>query len=508
MRWDQAKLYLAFTLLFDFNSPAWGSVFFLVRGSPTSSGTRLLINKLVSTGNALLTFPGRTVKRFPVQVTAAIAAMVLGTGGAAFAVAALGPDASELPVHQVLESVPTLPLNAATDLNIQSFDLFRSDVTRSSDTADSLLGRLGVDDPAAAAFIRSNALARQALLGRSGRNVTAETGDNNSLVKLSARWSPEDNGNFNRLVIEKTAAGFQSRIEVAALSASTRLASGTIQNSLFGATDEARIPDSVATQLSEIFSGDIDFHRALRRGDRFSIVYETLEGDGEPLRAGRILSAEFVNNGKTFQAMWFQDPAAGTGGAPVSTGSRAADGRSKGGYYTLDGQSLRRAFLASPMEFSRITSGFGMRFHPILQTARAHQGVDYGAPIGTPVRSVGDGVVDFAGVQNGYGNIIILKHRNNYKTVYAHLSRINVRKGANVSQGQVIGAVGATGWATGPHLHFEYRINGIYRDPATVSRQAESVPVAASSRSAFARLAAENRIALAAAASLQQSGAD
>jgi murein DD-endopeptidase MepM/ murein hydrolase activator NlpD len=148
-----------------------------------------------------------------------------------------------------------------------------------------------------------------------------------------------------------------------------------------------------------------------------------------------------------------------------------------------------------------------MRFHPILQTRRAHQGVDYGAPSGTAVRSVGDGTVDFAGVQNGYGNMVILKHRNQHSTVYAHLSRINVRRGATVSQGQTIGAVGATGWATGPHLHFEFRVNGVHRDPLTIARQSESVPVAASAKTAFARLAAENRIALAAAAVVQQGSA-
>jgi murein DD-endopeptidase MepM/ murein hydrolase activator NlpD len=415
---------------------------------------------------------------------------MVGAGGA-FAVASLAPDASELPVHQVLESVNTLALNVPADLELQTFKLFRSEISRSSDTTDTLLIRLGVDDTLAASFLRSDASARQALLGRSGRSVTVETSENSQLLKLVARWSPEDNGNFNRLVVERTANGFQSRIEVAALTASTRLASGTIQSSLFAATDEAKIPDSIATQLAEIFAGDIDFHRALRKGDRFSVVYETLEGDAEPLRPGRVLSAEFVNNNKTFQAMWFQDPAS----------------RSKGGYYTLDGQSLRRAYLASPMEFSRITSGFKMRFHPILQTMRAHQGVDYGAPTGTPVRSVGDGVVAFAGVQNGYGNMVILKHRNQDSTVYAHLSRINVRKGANVSQGQTIGAVGSTGWATGPHLHFEFRVNGVFRDPLTIARQSESVPVAASAKAVFARMAMGNRIALSAAGVLQQGSA-
>jgi len=179
--------------------------------------------------------------------------------------------------------------------------------------------------------------------------------------------------------------------------------------------------------------------------------------------------------------MWFQEPG------------------QKGGYYTLDGQSLRKAYLASPMAFSRISSGFKMRFHPILQTWRAHLGVDYAAPTGTPVRTVGNGVVDFAGVQNGFGKVVMVKHRNNHTTVYAHLSQISVRKGQSVDQGQTIGAVGSTGWATGPHLHFEFRVNGAHQDPLTLARQAEATPVSAAARPLFDRAAAFVRPQLAAA---------
>ena len=450
-----------------------------------------MTNRLIAAGTDLLAFSSSALKQHPKRITTIIAALLLGGGGGALAVASFAPDASDLPVREVLESVQTLPLPAPSDLDSQSFKLFRSEVTRSSDTVDTLLKRLGIDDAAAAAFLRSDATVVQALLGRSGRNVTSEASESNGLLKLSARWSSDTDGTFKRLVVQKVPQGFQSRIETAPLSASARLASGTIETSLFAATDDAKIPDAVATQLAEIFSGNIDFHRSLRKGDRFSVVYETLEGDGEPLRAGRVLSAEFVNGGKSFQAMWFQDPAAS----------------SKGGYYTLDGQSLHRAFLASPMAFSRITSGFKMRFHPLLHVWKAHQGVDYAAPKGTPVRSVGDGVVEFAGVQNGYGNMVILKHRNNYSTVYAHLSRISVRKGEIINQSQTIGTVGNSGWATGPHLHFEYRINGVYRDPLTVARGNETIPLSASAKPLFTRLAAENQVALSAAATVQQSSA-
>ena len=433
------------------------------------------------------------IQLYPKQITAAIAALLVGGTGATFAVANLAPDASDLPVRTVVETVQSDLLAARSDeVATQAMRLYRSDATRSSDTADTLLKRLGVIDPQAAAFLRADNAVQTALLGRAGRNVTAEVNERQGLDKLVARWSPNDDGTFKRLTVEKTANGFRSTVETLPLVANTRLAGGVINSSLFAATDDAHLPDSIATQVAEIFSGDIDFHRALRKGDRFSVVYETLEGDGEPLRAGRVLSAEFVNAGKPFQAMWFKDP--------VAAG--------KGGYYTLAGESLRRAFLASPLEFSRVTSGFKMRFHPILQTWKAHLGVDYAATTGTPVRSVGDGTVDFAGVQNGFGNVVMVKHRNNQTTVYAHLSRINVKKGQSVSQGQNIGAVGATGWATGPHLHFEFRVNGVHHDPATIARQSEAVPVSVAAKPAFDKAAQAMRAQLATAAQLTPGSAE
>ncbi len=453
-------------------------------------------HRLIQAAEDTLAFATGLVQHHPKQLTIALTALLLGGAGATFAVASLAPDASDLPTRTVVENVTPLPVLEQTQgLQAQALRLYRSDITRSADTPESLLKRLGIYDPQAAAFFRADSTVQQTIIGRTGRNITVEASAGNTLLKLSARWSPEDDGMFKRLTIEKTATGFQSRLETLPMTASSRLASGVIRSSLFAATDESRIPDTIAMQMAEIFSGDIDFHRALRKGDRFSVTYETLEGDGEPLRAGRVLSAEFVNGGKSFQAMWFQEPVT-TGSAAASTASHTL---TKGGYYTLAGESLRRAFLASPMEFSRMTSGFKMRFHPILQTWRAHLGVDYAAPVGTPVRSVGDGVVDFAGVQNGFGNVVMVKHRNNQLTVYAHLSRIHVRTGQSINQGQHVGAVGQTGWATGPHLHFEFRINGAHKDPMTIARQSESVPVAAASRPAFNQAAAQVRTQLAAA---------
>ncbi len=432
-----------------------------------------------------------TVRRHPARFLSGLALLLIGATGGSYALVSLAPEAAELPVRTVVQTVEPLSIEPQRDLlATQAMRLYRSDVTRSTDTADSLLRRLGVSDPAAAAFLRADRDTQRTVLGRAGRNVQAEVDSRGRLLSLTARWSPEDDGTFSRLTLRGAGSTWKSTLETLPLTASTRMASGTIQSSLFAATDEARIPDSVAVQMAEIFSGDIDFHRALRKGDRFVVVYETLEGDGEPLRAGRVLSTEFVNAGKAYQALWFES-------SPSAPNGKSS---AKGAYYNLRGESLRRAFLASPVAFSRITSGFAMRFHPILQTWRAHLGVDYGAVTGTPVRTVADGVVEFAGVQNGYGNVVMVKHGGNTTTLYAHLSRVNVRSGQHIQQGENVGLVGATGWATGPHLHFEFRVNGQHKDPMTIARQAEAAPVTAALRPAFDRVADLARQQLAAAA--------
>jgi murein DD-endopeptidase MepM/ murein hydrolase activator NlpD len=451
-----------------------------------------VINTALNRGQTLLATSVATLAKYPKHLSAVVAATLLVGGGGAWALASLGPDVSQLPVQMVLEAVQAQTPVADADANPPSLHLYRSDMTRGTDTADTLLKRMGVDDPQAAQFLRTDPLARQSLFSRSGRNVAAETGDAHQLNKLSARWSPDDGTDFKRLVIERDAKGFTSRLESAPLVVSTRLASGVIQSSLFAATDEAGLHDNIATQMAEMFSGDIDFRRALRKNDRFSVAYEVMEGDGEPLRTGRVLSAEFVNAGKVFQAMWFQPP-----------GTNSAGQANAGGYYSLDGQSLRRAFLSAPVAFSRVSSGFAMRFHPILKQWRQHLGTDFAAPTGTPARTVGDGVVEFAGVQNGFGNVIFIQHRNHTETVYAHLSKILVNRGQNVAQGQTIGLVGATGWATGPHLHFEVRVNGMQQDPMKMAQSSETIPVPTAAMPLFKKLASNARVELQAAANIQ-----
>ena len=439
------------------------------------------------------------LRRHPKRVLGAVAAVLLVATGGSFAVVSLSPELPLAPVHTVIEAVQPLPIDDQRDaLASQALRLYRSDVSRSTDTADTLLKRLGVNDLAAAAFLRADRATQFNLIGRAGRSISAEVDAQGRLQALQARWSPEDDGHFKRLSISHSDQGFTSSLQTLPLTASTRMASGSIQSSLFAATDEARIPDAIASQMAEVFSGDIDFHRALRKGDRFVVVYETLEGDGEPLRTGRVLSTEFVNAGKAYQAVWFQDPVASAQNKP---------GAGKGAYYNLRGESLRRAFLASPVAFSRVTSGFAMRFHPILQTWRAHLGVDYAAATGTPARTVADGVVSFAGSQNGYGNVVFVQHSAGQTTVYAHLSRLLVRTGEKIRQGQSIGLTGATGWATGPHLHFEFRVNGAFQDPQKFARSAPGAPVNGALRTAFMQQAAEAQAQLAAAALVSQASA-
>jgi murein DD-endopeptidase MepM/ murein hydrolase activator NlpD len=272
------------------------------------------------------------------------------------------------------------------------------------------------------------------------------------------------------LSIGRTASGFKAMRQAAPGEVRLTLRAGEIETSLFAAADDAGLPDSVTLALADVFGGDIDFYHDLRRGDRFAVLYETRYVDGEAAGTGRVVAAEFVNNGVMHQAFLWRTP----------------DGSE--GYYNADGRNSRNAFLRSPMEFSRVTSGFTMaRLHPILHSMRAHKGTDFAAPIGTPVRATADGVVTFAGQQNGYGNVIMIKHDGRYSTVYAHLSRFAAatHDGARVHQGDTIGFVGQTGWATGPHLHYELRVDGEPRDPLTVALPVAR-PVTEEERSAFA----------------------
>ena len=435
------------------------------------------------------------IHQHPKRLAALAAVLMLSIGGGAYAVVTLEESANPVVVRNILEALQNGneqdkegSFKAATP--ITAMTLVRSTSTRANDTADTLLKRLGIFDAAASTYLRSSPDLQKALFSRAGRLLSAEATASNTLLTLTSRWIEQDDAtNFQRLRIQKTDSGFTSQTETAPLQVNHSVAGGTIESSLFAATDAAYVPDSVAVQFAELFAGDIDFRRALRKGDRFQMVYETLQADGETLRTGQLLSAEFINAGKLHQAMWFQDAG------------------SKGQYYSLEGLSLRKAFLTSPLKYTRVSSGFGIRVHPISRDKRAHKGIDYAAPTGTPVRTVGDGTIAFAGVQRGYGNVIEVAHRNNKTTVFAHLSRIDVKKGQKVEQGAVIGAVGSTGFSTGPHLHFEFRVDGEHQDPLTIANERNTQPISAAAKPAFDKAASLLKLQLKDAATIVQARA-
>ncbi len=385
-------------------------------------------------------------RKFPIRHRIATALIALPCFGvvAAFGIA---PDTiiETIPVNTVVEELTLPPLTPAAD-GIPAFT--REERIQRGDTVASLLARLQVDDLAASKFLRDNRQAKALYQLIPGKTVRVTTRADGKLVSL--RYL---NGS-NLLAVDRNDNGFAVEEEPARLEQRVLMKSAEIRYSLFGATDAAGLPDAVATQIADIFSTDIDFHRDLRKGDRFSVVYEVFYHRGEAVKTGRVLAAEFINQGKTYRAVYFNYA------------------ENQGAYYTPDGRNLRKQFLRSPLEFSRITSGFThARFHPVLQTWRAHNGIDYGAPSGTRIKAAGDGEVKFAGRQGGYGNMVVLRHQSKFTTWYGHLSGFakGMRKGKRVAQGEVIGYVGATGLATGPHLHYEFRINGVHQNPLRVA---------------------------------------
>lgn len=382
---------------------------------------------------------------------------------AAFAVA---PSTAQLQASQSLV-IETLALPHVEPLAQETALFIREERVQRGDSIASLLNRMDVDDPQADQFLRHEPRTRALLQQlRPGKWITVKTDGAGKLVSLVFPLNAEDRA----LVVERRDGGFQTSEQKLDLETRVSMKSGEIRSSLFAATDDAGLPDNVAVQLTEIFGAEIDFHRDLRRGDRFSVVYETIYNQGQALRAGRVLAAEFVNGGNSYRATYFQ-PALG-----------------QGSYYTPEGKSLKAAFLRSPLEFSRISSGFAMRRHPILMDWRAHKGVDYAAPTGTRVKATADGVVEFAGRQNGYGNIIVLRHRDKFTTHYGHLSGFapGLKNGARISQGDVIGFVGMTGWATGPHLHYEFRIDNVHQDPLSTALPTD-IPLSSDQLAQFKR---------------------
>jgi murein DD-endopeptidase MepM/ murein hydrolase activator NlpD len=355
-----------------------------------------------------------------------------------------------IPVELVVEEL-TLPGDSVVAaLTLDQQPLWQADEVRKDDTLSTILDRLNIRNTEAIDFLRQSpdASALAAKL-RPGRPILAKITGDGKLLELQYQYdwdaALQVKLNNDAYVAEQVQLAQENR---------TELKSAEIRSSLFAATDAAGIPDAVAMQLVQIFSSDIDFHLDLREGDRFTVIYEAGYSKGEMTTPGKVLAAEFVNQGKTYSALLYRD----------------SNGRSD--YFTPEGKALHKAFLRSPLEFSRISSGFTLaRFHPVLKRWRAHKGVDYAAPIGTRIKATADGTVAFAGQQGGYGNVVMLQHTGGVTTVYGHLSRFaaGLRKGQRISQGDVIGHVGMSGLASGPHLHYEFRVHGQHRDPLKVA---------------------------------------
>ncbi len=381
-------------------------------------------------------------------------------------VAAFGTVSPEQPRYvksEIITEEVTLPL-AVHHVN-RDEEFWQIDQVRRDDTLGVLFKRMTIRDEDAIKFLMlspdARAINTQLI---PGHRLEIKTNLEGKLLHLEYEVDHE-----TILVAGLTPSGYQVATQKLILENHQVLKSAVIIDSLFGATDDAGIPDQIALQIADIFSSEIDFHDDLRPGDYFNVVYEAFYNAGEMMKIGNVLAVEFVNKGKKYQAIHFGD----------------AEG--KFAYYTPEGKSLHRSFLRSPLEFTRISSSFSSgRYHPILNRIKAHKGVDMAAPTGTRIKASGNGVVDFVGRKGGYGNVIVLKHENGISTVYGHLSRFapGLRRGMRVSQNDIIGYVGMTGLATGPHLHYEFLVNKVHRDPMKVALPM-SVPIDHQHKQAF-----------------------
>ena len=327
---------------------------------------------------------------------------------------------------------------------------------KKGDTLAAIFDRHGLGPAVVHKVVNSSDLAKGLSRIRPGQTLRLHIEDGELLALV------HEHDRISGLRIDRAGEGFRAEEFLTPVDKRVTSASAVIDDSLYQSAQNAGLSDRVIVQLADIFGYDIDFGLDIREGDNYTVMFEEEFLDGEKYRDGEIIAAEFVNQGRTIRAYRFVDD----------------EGVSR--YYSPDGHSMRKAFLRSPMEFARISSRFTKRrWHPILKKWRAHKGVDYAAPKGTPIRSTGEGRIARIGTIGGYGKAVMIQHGETYTTVYGHMSRFarGMKKGARVRQGQVIGYVGQTGYATGPHLHYEFRVNGVHKNPLTVKLpMAEPIP--------------------------------
>ncbi|MBW0454660.1 MAG: M23 family metallopeptidase [Candidatus Kinetoplastibacterium crithidii] len=350
--------------------------------------------------------------------------------------------------------------NRIIEVNDANKPYISETIIKTGDNLNSVLQRLKISNiKDIQRCINNDKNAKKLLKLLSGKPIYAATDSVGNLIWLKYLHTPNSELNskiaskYLQITRDKNNC-YKASEEIEIPSKHVRVAFGNILSSLFDATESAGIPNFIALQMTDILSNKIDFVRELRHGDQFIVIYEIQTINGYNIGSGKILAMEFKNHDKQYNAIWFDN-----------------NGLETGAYYDFDGNSLQRAFLRNAIKFTRISSTFGKRLHPINKTWVEHKGVDYVAPTGTPIYATADGVVEFVGWQNGYGKVTILKHYDKYSTLYAHQSQIapKISKGKKVHQGQLLGYVGSTGWATGPHLHYELRINNKPVNPLTIN---------------------------------------
>ena len=399
-------------------------------------------------------------RRFSLRTLVALSSLPLFGVVAAFG---LAPDTNTFDItpQTITESI-VLPALAAADNSTGTYE--RESLVQSGDTLATVLSRLKIDDLEIQRLLTTEAVREMAASVRAGKRIQATTTQDGQLQSIRF-----ERGDAPVLTVRRQDGNYVAEESGEVLETRIVMRSGRILSSLYGATDSAGIPDKIANQMAETFSTSLDFRDDLRQGDTFSVIYTVNYRNGEPIAAGQLLAAEFVNAGKAHRAVLFRD----------------ASGNAS--YYTPEGESLKKGFLRSPLEFSRVTSSFSnSRKHPVFGFHRAHTGVDFGAPTGTRVKATGEAKVVFAGRKGGYGNLVILRHNNGFETYYAHLSAFasGMRTGRSVNQGDVIAYVGSTGASTGPHLHYEIRIAGQPQNPMAIKLPG-APPLTVAQRSRF-----------------------
>jgi murein DD-endopeptidase MepM/ murein hydrolase activator NlpD len=390
--------------------------------------------------------------------------LVLGFSGMA-AFGFVPGTATEPHPTTTLERALQLPSDLAQLDGLSDLPYWHEERVQRGDTIGDVLSRVGMRDSQAMTFLLSDAQARPLYKLRPGRALRIALNGEGQLQELRFLISETE-----LFMIVREGATLRAETTAPEREVRREQRAGEIQSSLFGAADTAGIPDVVTVEMANVLSGSINFYHDLRKGDHFAVYYERVYVEGELINSGRILAVEFFNGGIEYSAYWWQSP----------------DGKSSG-YYNTKGESNKRAFLRTPLEFSRVSSNFSSsRLHPVYKTKRAHVGTDFAAATGTPVWAASDGTVDFVGTQGGYGKLVILRHAGKITTHYGHLSRFagGLKKGDRVAQGKVIGYVGQTGVATGPHLHYEFRVANTPRDPLKVFMP-PAEPIAAKDRKAF-----------------------